>query len=101
MGYLKQLQLENEGLRRIAEEIAIRVGLLARCPFCETMYDPLTWLHVDAYRLANWLISRPRPTRRWPGRRTPPATDRHPAAHRPGQHERMPLRCARPTMVTG
>jgi hypothetical protein len=57
MGYLKHLQLENEGLRCIAEEIAVRAGLLARCPSCETTYDPLSWRHVESYMLANRLIT--------------------------------------------
>jgi hypothetical protein len=57
MGYFKQRELENEGFRSIAEEVAIRAGHLARCPNCGTTYDPLTCRQVEAYRLANALIS--------------------------------------------
>jgi hypothetical protein len=39
MAYFKQRELKNERLHRIAEEIAVRVGYLARCPLCGTTYE--------------------------------------------------------------
>lgn len=57
MGYFKQRQIEKEELRRIAEETAIRAGLLARCPDCRTTCDPLMGAYVQTSRLANHLIT--------------------------------------------
>lgn len=57
MSSLKHQIDTAESLLRIAEEVAVQAGLLARCPECQETYDPLTWLYEQAYRLANHLIS--------------------------------------------
>jgi hypothetical protein len=41
-GHFKQREIENGGLCRIAEEVAIRARHLAQCPDCRTLYDSLT-----------------------------------------------------------
>jgi hypothetical protein len=58
MSSLKRQADKAETLCRIAEEVAVLTGLLARCPECRETYDPLTWLYEKAYRLANHLITR-------------------------------------------
>lgn len=58
MGSLKDRSFENDNLLRIAEEVAVRVGLLGRCKECRATYDPLSWVYEDAYKLGNSLITR-------------------------------------------
>jgi|JI9StandDraft_2_1071091.scaffolds.fasta_scaffold338107_1 hypothetical protein len=45
----------------VATTIALRVGLLERCPYCEDVYDPMSDEREAAYKLANSLISRQDP----------------------------------------
>lgn len=58
MGAAKQDMLEREDELRVVEEIAVRAGLLKRCPFHGEVYDPLNWDYESAYRLGNSLITK-------------------------------------------
>lgn len=54
----------------IAEEIAVRAGVLLRCPLCEEVFDPLAQKKLAApieaaYRLASAMIRDGHPLVRW------------------------------------
>ena len=58
MGASKERLQEMEDKRAVAEEIAVKVGLLERCEHHNYLVDPLNYNHEDAYKLANYLITK-------------------------------------------
>ena len=58
MGAMKHWMAQQDAKKAVADEIAIRVGLLKRCEMCEDVTDPLNNNFEDAYKLANYLVSK-------------------------------------------
>lgn len=57
IGQYKNEALHQEYLYTIAEKIALRTGLLTKCPIHEKIYDRCEGEYEAAYRLANSLIT--------------------------------------------
>lgn len=55
---MSQLDWSSEDDHSVAMEIALEAELLARCPECRDVYDPLSNNFEAAYRLANSMITR-------------------------------------------
>lgn len=58
MGHFDEVQAHEDALREIAIEVAVRTGLLQRCPLHEDCFDPLQHDYEAAYKLANFLITK-------------------------------------------
>ena len=57
MGFAKRELERQQECSSAATTIAMRVGLLQRCEFCEEVKDPLSNNFEDAYRLGNSLVT--------------------------------------------
>ena len=57
MGFAKRELERQQECSSAATVIAVRVGLLQRCEFCEDVKDPFSNNFEDAYKLGNSLIT--------------------------------------------
>src|SRR5690349_18559795 len=62
MGAAKDRMMEDDDARRVAEAIAVRVGLLKKCEDHHVLIDPLNNNFEEAYAYANSLITKKDPS---------------------------------------